>query len=216
MRKTTHMFFQWLEQTLQTWQARCALIVGAAGGLIAFFVALKRCVVLLNRAYESGVFLINVQEEVKSSEGRLMERLDQIDAKQTQKLRKIEEGLSNQIQSRRILMEVDSKGWVELDPKGRATWSNSLWREATGLDSNQLLGKGWLNGIATNEREEFFERLMSAITDAILFDGNVTLTNRKGKTTQVRLIASPLRSIEDESQIISFLGYFTPVNHERR
>lgn len=199
-----------IEQWLTTWKAWVAIVAGIAGSAVTFFVVLRKCIVLLNKAHATGAFVMDVEANVKNAIETaikpVMEKLDRLD-----------EGQQNIIQARRAVMEIDQlKAWFETDPHGKFVWANRMWRTLTGMESDNVRGHGWEAGLDHETREEVLRDWNAAFDHQRLFERQVVLADTvRGTRCHVRLNAWPIRR-ESDGRILSYLGNATIIANESR
>jgi PAS domain-containing protein len=100
-------------------------------------------------------------EQMKpNSGGSLRDKVDQMHEMsiETQRKLSLNETMTRAIASRdrRTLIMV-------FNELGQCTWVNDLWMHSTGLNMNQALGWGWLNGIIEADREQQHEAWTLAV-----------------------------------------------------
>ncbi len=180
----------WIKSWLSTWQAWIELAIAIPATIILTVRLLGKCVRQLNTAYLGGVFLMNIKEEINAATAKIEAKIDERCDKIDERCGRLEAGMINTISVRRAVMEVDEvKAWFEATPSGRFEWANRLWRHLTEMDVSEIMGDGWINGVAEAERDKVMADWKQCIDAGISFDHTATLVGRRGQTTRVRISA---------------------------
>lgn len=102
---------------------------------------------------------------------------------------------------------VDEQGIVQFqaDLNGNRTWVGGAWQALTGLKPEDSIGTGWINAIASDEREA----VMSAWEDAVAFRRPFFMTYHyahavTGERVLVRCEARPVK--DGDSDIAGYAG----------
>lgn len=168
---------------LLTWQGLCTALAGAIVSTVGLLKLVPKLLKNVQKFYQGTIYLFEIKEG--------MER--------------IERGLLDVIGTRRVVFSEDEvRGWWESDEEGQWQFSNRLVCAWLGLDERDTHGNGWQTGIVEEDRT----RVMHAWEDAVLrqrgFDEHCTLSDRQGKRTRVRLVATPI--FDTAGEAMSFKG----------
>ncbi len=186
---TTHDF---------TWWATVAEHVAKfVGGAAATWAVLTKLIIpSLRRASEVSHALAVLVQEVRPNGGTTMR--DAVDRANTL-LAKLSEG-HDRIESRQAALEerwriinMDTEhGIVECDNAGHLTWCNRTYREMTGLESEDLLGMGWVNAVAPEIRDVVVAEWAEAAKQERDWAGRVVYERPDGSRLCVRWRATRL------------------------
>lgn len=91
---------------------------------------------------------------------------------------------------------------------GKFLWTNEHLQELMGLDSQDMLGFGWLQAIAPEDRKRVHEEWMYAVKEGIEYNCKYTIVNhRTNKLIQVSTTA--ISVVNDAEQKQCYVGYLS-------
>lgn len=97
---------------------------------------------------------------------------------------------------------------IEFSKDGECIWSSNKFRELTGLDLQQCLNNGWINGIAKEHREEIYnlwKELIEQKRECIT--KNISLYNEKTNISCPTSFSSSILK-NSKNEIIGIIGVF--------
>ena len=110
--------------------------------------------------------------------------------------------LRNKLLSDNIL----STGIYECDANGDCLWANKTLCDLFGLSLEEMLGAGWLSGIAADEREHVWNKWKKAIELDIPYETEYTVVNIKTREhIRVRTTAIVYRA-EFDKKVLGYYG----------
>lgn len=135
--------------------------------------------------------------------------------------RKIKDALTNnRMSTARINARLDvicremKIGLYICDATGKCIWSNQYLADLFGMDSTEVLGYGWLLGIADDERERSHQRWMFSVkNDTPYRDEYHALNRRTGQKTLVMTEAEPIRT-EDGKTPTNYIGILKEISNK--
>lgn len=173
---------------LLTWQGLCTALAGAIVSTIGLLKLVPKLLKNVQKFYQGTIYLFEIKEG--------MER--------------IERGLINLIQGRRIIMGTDEvKAYFETDAEGSFVWTSRLWSTLTGLQPDELRGNGWESAVQESERSTVQASWEAAFSHQRAFESTLTLINQTGQKVRIRLIAWPIRDEDGRGVVLSYLGHAT-------
>ena len=92
------------------------------------------------------------------------------------------------------------------DTKGRCTWSNSYLNELFCLDSKDMMGFGWLQGIHQSDRKRVNDHWIYSIENDIAYDCDYTIINKRD-SLELDVTASAMAVKNDEDVVQCYVGY---------
>lgn len=186
---------QWLTAKLHTWEG----IVGSlATSIVTIWAALK----LIPKLWDKLISLVQAVKMIVNVEIHLVAILKEM----REGFLRLDRGQHNMIQTRRCIMDADERvAFFECDSHGKCVWTNKLWRQLTGLDSDEARGSGWERGIAENDRHRVLSDWQASLDHQRIYEDVVTYCDRLGHLTKVRVTANPIR--DDQGNILSWHGH---------
>lgn len=145
----------------------------------------------------------NINAELKPNGGSsLRDSINRIE--QCQKEISIRQLISDQRQ-RAILSDMNF-GVLETDAQGNCVWANRMYTRLTGRSLDELVGKGWINTIAHDERDRVLEDWNSAIEDCREFESTYHVATPDGERIRITARTIKMRGTRGEP-----LGYIEVV-----
>lgn len=190
----------WLENTLQTWQAKAAVVLGASATFIALAVGLKKfCLGVWGILKRLGAIC------------RFFFNIDRYHQEIVDWLRALDRGQLDIIQTRGHIMDSDEKtAFARFGPNGECVWVSEGWTKLTGLSIEEARGFGWESGIEENDRPRVLQNWQLAIAHKRRYHDTVIYVNtRTGQTTKAKVIGNPVRDNDDS--ILSWNSQSRPV-----
>ena len=141
-------------------------------------------------------FMDSIQKEFSPNSGKTLK--DQ--------LIRIEDSIAmNDIRIRKFTMNCHLRGIYECDEFGRCLWVNDTLADMWGKDKSEMYGSGWLSCIATEERENVWERWQFAVKNGTPYEDIYTVKNaRTGEVFKVKTSTNFYRKTSEKS--IIFFG----------
>ena len=122
-------------------------------------------------------------------------------------LNRIEQGMALQDQRQKMLMSDMENGILEMNTEGACVWVNRTLTRTAGRSFEELLGRGWVNMIASAEREAVVTEWNDAISGQREFDFEFTIVVPTGGA-RIKVIA---RSLLMRTAMGKVLGYMLSV-----
>lgn len=97
----------------------------------------------------------------------------------------------------RATLDMQEVGVFHTDSHGQTTWVNGCYLRWTGRQMAEVMGYGWMNCIAEDERDDVREAWDGAVAERREFDMRYNLLTFDGGTFPVRCVARPLRRGND-------------------
>ena len=92
------------------------------------------------------------------------------------------------------------------DTKGRCTWSNSYLNELFCLDSQDMMGFGWLQAIRQSDRKRVNESWLYAIEHDIAYDCDYVVVNKRDNLL-IDIVATAMAVKDDKNVVQCYVGY---------
>lgn len=103
-------------------------------------------------------------------------------------------------------------GVYECNPQGEWIWVNKSLCDLFGIDSNEMMGRGWLLGVDPEERGEVWSKWISDITSDIPYEHEYTARNTEtGEKFIVRSVVVAHRATGSHS-ILGYHGTITRID----
>ncbi|MEB3180300.1 MAG: PAS domain S-box protein [Nostocaceae cyanobacterium] len=113
-----------------------------------------------------------------------------------------------------ILAELSPVGIFYTDTQGNCLYVNQRWCAIAGLTVKEALGKGWVNGIHPDDREQVFEDWYQAAQNNLPFYSTYRFQNSQGITTWVVGQGLPERNTSGE--ITGYIGTVTDISEHKQ
>jgi PAS domain-containing protein len=108
---------------------------------------------------------------------------------------------------RELLSERLGLGCYVCDPNGECIWSNAVLREMLELDSQQMLGFGWLSTVV--EKTAVHEEWLQSIGRRIPYDAEYTVRRSDGnRRARTRAFAC----VTHDGTMLAYVGYVEWIN----
>ncbi len=134
-------------------------------------------------------------EFVKNGGNSIKERIQRIDDMVT----------LSELRSKMIASNFLTVGAFERDTNGDTTWVNKAICEMFGLTEEEMMGNGWLSGVAEKERADVWRKWIDHIENNIPYEDEFTVRNHKtGERFRVRVVASTHRT--NDHKILGYYG----------
>ena len=115
--------------------------------------------------------------------------------------------LAQQVQQ---AMAADSKAALfRTDPEGNVVWVNRTYTRIVARDISEVLGHGWHNVIAPEQRDEVVREWYKAVADDREFYWDVNLITPTGERTLVRVRSYKL--VNGKGEIMGYWGNCNPI-----
>jgi len=101
--------------------------------------------------------------------------------------------------------QFDPHGIFEMDATGACVWVNRAYLEISKRHPDEVLGMGWRNTVAEQDRDRVFKELKSAIADGRDLFIRMNMTDKRGTDIPVETRALAMHSAKDE--LIGYLGF---------
>jgi PAS domain-containing protein len=104
-----------------------------------------------------------------------------------------------------------SEQWLKIgmyicNKEGECTWTNECINNIFGLDSQEMLGFGWLSAIGNSDRKRIKEEWLYAVNNNIPYDAEYRVeNNRDSILTIVRTKA--LAVVDQDNNVKCYIGY---------
>jgi PAS domain S-box-containing protein len=90
---------------------------------------------------------------------------------------------------------------------GKMTWANSKLCELFGLDNDDMIGSGWINGIMEHDRDDVVEAWSNAVKEKRRYENNYSLNNG----TMVH--ASANRILDERGELAGYVGTIRQIHN---
>lgn len=142
----------------------------------------------------------NINAQLQNNGGSsIKDSLDRIEARQT-----IFE------QRQRVQFSESPYGVLEMDSDGRGVWVNRRLCLLLERLPEDLLGYGWRNAIAPDERDRFFREWEAAIEEHREFERYAHLQASGGK--RIRAFIRTQKLMDGKGQVVGWMTVFEPVS----
>jgi two-component system, cell cycle sensor histidine kinase and response regulator CckA len=183
-------------------------------------------------AFIAGVRALYEQPEaesydvVKFKDGRLFERYSQpqrIDDRIMGRVwsfrdvtgrNQAEEALQESEKRFRTLCDFAPIGIFRADSEANNIYCNQRWEEITGISAAQANGKGWLEAIPPEDREELTRVWLKAVDGGQIYSHEHRQLTPQGKTIWVRALASPIKG--QDGKILGHVGTLEDITELRQ
>lgn len=157
--------------------------------IIDFFIAVDKCINIINKMdYE---FTTNGGKSIKDAIIRIESNL-----------------LSNEQRTRAILSHLPYPIF-ESDKDGKCIWVNKEYQRLVGKDLNELRGYGWVNAIASEDRDRVIFEWDLAVKQNREFTSKYYIINTNDQRVLVLCHTSMIYGKNDT--ITNFIGYLEPI-----
>ena len=117
-----------------------------------------------------------------------------------------------ELRSKLIASSLMTASMLEFDRMGNLIWCNKAFVDLTGLEFENLNGKGWLVCVEEDHRKRVVELWNESIREDIPFESEFEIKNQKnGNLTFVKCQVFPHKSVSHEKYNI--LGYYGTITH---
>lgn len=120
------------------------------------------------------------------------------------KRKQAEDALKASEQRFRLLAEKAPVGIFQTDSNGRCTYINKRWSEISGLNTQQAMGDGWINGVHLEDRDKVVAEWMKAITENREFIQEYRFLNPSLGTRWV--VSNAVHILSEHGDIFGFIG----------
>jgi PAS domain S-box-containing protein len=114
----------------------------------------------------------------------------------------------------RILNTLAPAGIYLTDPEGNCLYTNPRWNEIAGLSSQAALGKGWANGLHSEDRETVFSNWEKMVKSEGTWGVEYRFMTPEGKVTWVYGLATPQR--DTSGKIVRYIGLNIDITERKR
>ena len=97
----------------------------------------------------------------------------------------------------------------ESDETGACFWVNSNYAKLAERNTTELVGNGWENFVAPEDRNRVFDEWSDAVARKRIFESSYRVKSKSGKTFQVKAVAMPI--LNDNGKVLAFVGRFDEV-----
>jgi len=91
----------------------------------------------------------------------------------------------------------------ETDADGNTIWVSKGWQETYGLSSDDAIGRGWINGVYIDDREDVVKEWYNAVKDKRRFE----MTYRVNRDHPMTVFCESYPLVSPKGQIVGWLGY---------
>jgi PAS domain-containing protein len=92
------------------------------------------------------------------------------------------------------------------DTEGRTTWTNDYCNALFSLDSKDMRGFGWLQGIAQSDRQRVMDHWLYCIKNDILYENDYIVINKKDHIT-IDVTATAVAVKDEHEKVQCYVGY---------
>jgi PAS domain S-box-containing protein len=146
----------------------------------------------------------------------IMEKLDILTSKLSpnggsaipDQLRRIEHAVMFQNARTQASLHMNPAPIFETDENGGVTFVNTSYKKMFGIDSREAMGRGFINIIAEDARDEVTTKWFRAVKDKRTFDESCTLIDHDGKRINTHVIAYVIRG-EQNNDVLGHHGEVT-------
>jgi len=183
---------------------------GVAGGLISIYKLGQILKPYVKRIFDSmfgtrklleqlNKRLEEIQKEVRPNGGSSMRDV----------INRVEAMILIQDQRQRAMVADAEHGIFEADASGRCTHVNRTYCRLVGRTPQELLGYGWINSVAAEDRERVDREWAQAIAEEREFESEYTAVTPDGE--EKRVIARSVKMSDMNGRAIGYFGTVKPV-----
>ena len=104
-----------------------------------------------------------------------------------------------------------SEQWLKIgvyicNKEGECTWTNEYLNNIFGLDSQDMLGFGWLSSIYKDDRKRVNEEWLYAIRNNIPYDSTYFVVNNRDNLL-ISVKAKALAVVDNDDEVQCYIGY---------
>ena len=104
-----------------------------------------------------------------------------------------------------------SEQWLKIgvyicNKEGECTWTNEYLNNILGLDSQEMLGFGWLSSIYKDDRKRVNEEWLYAIRNKIPYDSTYFVVNNRDNLL-IGVKAKALAVVDNDDEVQCYIGY---------
>lgn len=92
------------------------------------------------------------------------------------------------------------------DKDGSCTWTNSWLNKMFGLDSQEMLGFGWLSAIDPKDRKRVNEEWIYSINNKIPYNASYFIINKRDDVS-IFVNTKAFAVIDSDDEVICYIGY---------
>jgi two-component system cell cycle sensor histidine kinase/response regulator CckA len=112
------------------------------------------------------------------------------------------------------LSHLSPVGIFRTDSEGNCLYVNERWSEIAGLSSEEASGRGWREGIHSEDRDRVFKEWTEAIMKRKPFEGEYRFRRPDGVSTWV--IGQSVSVLGDTGEIIGYVGTITDISDRKK
>jgi PAS domain S-box-containing protein len=113
-----------------------------------------------------------------------------------------------------MLAEYAPVGIYLTDPSGDCVLTNRVWREMSGLDSEEAAGRGWVKGLHPEDRDAVTKGWYQSIREQGSWRADYRFQNRSGRVTWVEGSAFPLE--DGRGSLTGYIGTNVDITERKR
>lgn len=171
----------------------------ALGGILALIPKLFR---LMMAFYDGAKFTLDIRDHMTEMKKEVVSRHGEI----ILAIKRIDEGQRNIIVTHQQMLDCSHMPWFITDGHGRYQWVNTRWKRLTGLETEQIRGHGWENGIHPDDRPRVILSWNTAVDHQRDHEENYRFINRAGVSSlPIRMVAHPIRN--EAGTILNYIGH---------
>lgn len=182
-------------QKFEAWVATGTGIAAVLTAAAALFVAIWNCWGAIIGGIRKIIRLIRFILDIDEHHQEMLERLDGLDR-----------GQLNMIETRAAIMDADERAaFFTCDSRGQAVWVSELWRNITGLSTEEAVGFGWESSIDEPDRPRVVQNWTMAVDHKRRYVDTVSYCHKiSGKVTRAKVVATPIR--DNHGTVLSYIG----------
>lgn len=183
-----------MKSFLLSWEGFWTAVTGAVVATITFIKLVPEVLRLLVTFRDGALYTLAIKETINGMKSEILERMGKLD-----------DGQINQIEWRRHTLDADELAvYFQADAQGKTEWVTKTWTKWTGLDTDEAIGNGWENGIATEDLPRVMQNWQLAIQGKRDYQDSFSYMDRRGERTRVDVKATAIRRAD--GTILNYCG----------
>lgn len=136
-----------------------------------------------------------IVEELKENNGRSLR----------DSVNRIECGVEKSVQRQRAFLDNSNEMIFETDTEGNYEWVNRTYANRVGRLPGDLMGRGWINVIAEDQRDKIKKDWYQAAKENRSYEATLVMQTSKGK--KFKAYVRSQRMLSDSKVLLGFIGY---------
>lgn len=128
-------------------------------------------------------------------------------------IKRIEDNIIVLMNKHKIIIDDYHTGIVETDAEGNITWANATYLDFTDRQLRDLLGNGWINAVAAEDRVRVYTEWQDALQQQRAFESEFYITKPNGSKIKVKGYAFPIKGKE---RIQGYIGKVKIIMEDHR